>query len=114
MDFVDDIDLVAGLVGSIVDLLTKAADVINTGVTGGVNFYDIQSSTFGDCLAHGAGIAGLAVTIGEAIDCLSKAACGAGLAGPTRTTEKIGMGYATTAESVEECMSYRFLPNYFS
>jgi hypothetical protein len=41
MDFVYDIDLVTGLVGGIIDLLTEAPDIINAGVTGGINLYDI-------------------------------------------------------------------------
>ena len=41
MDFVYDVDLVTGLVRSIVDLLTKAPNIINTSVTGGINFYDV-------------------------------------------------------------------------
>jgi hypothetical protein len=41
MDFVYDIDLVASLIGGIVDLFPEAADVINAGVTGSINFDDI-------------------------------------------------------------------------
>ena len=41
MDFVYNVDLVTGLVGSIIDLLTEAPNIINTSVTGGINFYDV-------------------------------------------------------------------------
>ncbi|GAH68171.1 unnamed protein product [marine sediment metagenome] len=41
MDFIYDIDLVTSLIWRIIDLLTEAADIINTGVAGSVNLYDI-------------------------------------------------------------------------
>jgi len=41
MDVIYDIDLVTSLVGSIIDLLTEAPDIINASVTGSINFYDI-------------------------------------------------------------------------
>jgi hypothetical protein len=41
VEFIYDIDLVTGLVGSIVDLLTKVSDVINTPIAGSINLYHI-------------------------------------------------------------------------
>ena len=41
VDFINNVNLVTGLVGSVVHFLTEAAYIINTGITGGINFYDI-------------------------------------------------------------------------
>jgi len=114
MDFVDDIDLVAGLVGGIVDLLTETADIVDTSVTGSVNFDDIQSPGLSYCLAHGAGITGLTLAIGETIHRLSQNTPGASLAGSPWATKKVGMRCTATTESVEQCLCYRLLANYFS
>ena len=91
MDFVYDIHLVAGLVGSVVDLLAQAADIVNTGVAGSVNLDYVERPTLGDCPAHFAGVAGLALTAGETVDRFGEAARGAGLACSARATEKVGM-----------------------
>ena len=48
VDFVNDVDLVACLIGGIVDLLTEVSNIVNTGVTGGVNFDDIKRPGSGD------------------------------------------------------------------
>ena len=101
VDFVDDIDLVAGLVGGIVDLLTKTADIVDAGIAGSVDFDDIQSPGISYCLAHGTGIAGLALPIGETIYRLSQDARGAGLTSSPWATKKVGMRYTATAECVE-------------
>jgi len=52
MDFIDDIDLVASFAWSIVDSFAEVSDIVHAGVTGGINFYDIQGSALGYCLAH--------------------------------------------------------------
>jgi len=41
MDFVYDVDLVTGFTGSIVSSLAEVSDIVNAGVAGGINFYDI-------------------------------------------------------------------------
>jgi len=114
VDFVDDIDLIACLIRGVVDLLTEAADIIDAGVAGGINFDNIQGSGFGYCLAHITGIAGFTLIIGEAVHCLSQNTRGAGFAGSPWSAEEIGVRYTTAAESVDECLCYRFLSNYFS
>lgn len=92
VNFVNDVDLVPRFVRGVIDPFPEVADIIYAGVTGGVNFNDVQSSAFGDCLTHSAGIAGFALAFsGEAVDCLGKNAAGAGLAGTAWTAEKIGM-----------------------
>jgi len=100
VDFVNDIDLVAGLVGGIVYLLTEAANIINAGVTGGINFDNIEGSSLAYCLAHGAGIARFPVTVGETVHRLGQNARCARLTGSSWATEKIGMRDATAAECV--------------
>jgi hypothetical protein len=100
MDFVYNIDLVMGLTGSIIDLLTEAPNVINTSVAGGINLDYIQSPTLSYCLAHTASIARLPFTVGQAIHCLSQDAPGAGLTCSSGAAEKIGMRDTAAAEGV--------------
>ena len=114
VDFIYDVDLVAGLVGGIVDLLTEAPNIINASVAGGINFYDIQSSGLGYCLAHGASIARLSITTGKTVHCLSQNAGGAGLTSSPWATKKIGVRYMATNKGVVQCLCYRFLPDYLS
>jgi len=101
VNFVYNIDLVTGLVGGIVDPLTEVSDFINAAIAGSINFYDIQSSALGCCLAQGASIAGFTLAVGEAIHCLGQDTPGAGLTCPSRTTKKVGMRDTTTIEGIE-------------
>ena len=100
VDFVDDIDLVARLVGGIVDLLPQVADIVDAAVAGGINLDHIQGPALGDGLAHGAGIARLALAVGEAVDRLGQDARGAGLAGAARAAEEIGVRDAPLARAL--------------
>ena len=100
VDFVYNIDLVAGLVRGIVDPLTEVSDFINAAIASRIYFYNIQSPALAYCLAHGAGITRFALAIGKAIYCLSQDTAGGGLAGPSRTIKKVGVRYATTVEGI--------------
>jgi len=100
MDFIYYIDLIASLVGSIIDPLTEVSDFINTPVTGSINFYDIQSPALSYCLANMASIARLTLAVGNTIHCLSQNAPGGGLTCSPGTTKKVGMSYTTTSEGI--------------
>jgi hypothetical protein len=70
MDFIYDIDLISGFARRVVDPLTEVADILYTGVTGGVNLDDIQGSPPGYCLTYGASVTRLILTIvGKAVYC---------------------------------------------
>jgi len=101
MDFIYNIDLVAGLVRGVIYLLAEAPDVIDTGVASCVDFYDVQSPGFGYCLTHGAFVTGFTVATGEAIDRFGQRTTGTGFTCSPGATKKIGMRYAPTSESVE-------------
>ncbi len=101
VDFVYDVDLVASLVGRIIDPLTQATDIINTSVAGGINFNDIQGFAFIGCLAHGAGVAWFTLAIVQAIYRLSQNTASAGLASSSRTTKEIGMRYLAAGKGIE-------------
>jgi len=101
MDFIDDIDFVSGLVGSIVDLLPEVSDFVNAAVAGSINLDDIESPSLGDFLTHRASITRLTFTIVVlTIYCLSQNTSGAGLTSAARTTEKIGMRDMTASQGV--------------
>jgi hypothetical protein len=100
MDFVNDVNLVAGLVGGIVDLLTQAPNIINAGIAGGINFDNVQGSGLAYCLAHGAAIARFTITIAKAVYCLGQNTRRARLTGSSWTTEEIGVRYVATTQRV--------------
>ncbi len=100
VDFIYDVDLVTGFAGSIVDSFTEVADIINAGVTGGINFYDIQSPALGYCLAHRASVTRFTLAIGKAIHRLSQDTPGAGLTGTSWTIKKISVRDTTTIEGI--------------
>ena len=113
MDFVDNIDLIARLVGRIVDLLAKVADVVNAGVAGGINLNEINRATVVYCLAQGAGITRLTLAISKAVYRFGQDTTGAGLAGAAWTAEEIGVRYPTAAQGIKQCLGDMLLTNYF-
>jgi hypothetical protein len=114
MDFIDDIDLIAGLAGDIVDSLPQVTDIVHTGMAGSVNLDNIECSALGYCLAHGTGVARFPLALGgEAIYGFRQDATRAGLAGAPGTAEKISVGDAPTGESVAQRLGYLLLPDYF-
>ena len=100
MHFVDDVDLVTGLVGSIIDLLTEAPNILNAGVTGGINLNDIESPGLGNCLAHRTSITWLTLAIGQTIHCLSQNARRTSLTCSSWATKKIGVRYTASTEGI--------------
>jgi len=70
MDFIYDVDFISGFARSVVDPLTEVADILYTGVTGGVNLDDIQGSPLGYSLTYGASVTRLTLAIvGKAVYC---------------------------------------------
>ena len=101
VDFIYNIDLVAGLIGGIIHPLPKVSDLVNATITSSINLNYIQSPSLGYCLAHRAGIAWLTLTvIGKAVHCLSQDAPGASLTCSPGPTKKIGMRYPTTTKGI--------------
>lgn len=96
MDFINDVDLVTGLVGGVVDLLTEASNIINAGIAGGINFDNVQGSGLAYCLADGAVIAGLTVSVAKAVYRLSENTRRARLTGPSWAAEEISVRYTAT------------------
>src|SRR3972149_6226244 len=109
MNFIYDIDLIARIVGRIIDLFAQAADILDSGIAGGIDFNDIQGPELGYRPAHFAVVARPALAAGEAIDCFSQNPSRAGFAGAPRPAEKIGVGDATASQSVEQSLSHRLL-----
>ncbi|MBA7642432.1 hypothetical protein ES703_50125 [subsurface metagenome] len=115
MDFINDINLVACLVGSIVGFLPEATDIFNAGVAGGINFNNIQGTTLGNCLAHRAGVTRLTLAIvGKAVDRLGQNTPGTGLASAAGATEKVGVRYTPAAQGIEQRPGDLFLTDYLS
>ena len=101
MDFIYNINLVAGLIWSIVDPLPEVSDFINTPIAGGINLNDIQGSTLSYCLANTASIARFTLAISKTIHRLSQNTSGGGLTGSSWTTKKVGMRYTTATQGIE-------------
>ena len=112
VDFIDDIDLVARLVGGVVHLLAEVSDFVDTAVAGGIDFDNVHSAAFGDCPAHVAFVAGLALAVVEAVDGFSQTAGRAGLAGAAGSAKKVGMRYLLTGEGVKQCLRNMLLSDY--
>ena len=100
MDFVYNVDLIAGLVGGIVDLFPKVSDFINATVAGSINFNHIQSPALGYCPAHVATITRFALAVGNTVHRLSQNTPGAGFTSSSGTIEKVGMGHTATIEGI--------------
>ena len=114
MDFVYDVDLVAGLIGGIINPLAEVPDIINASITGGINLNKIYRPAFVYGLAYGTSIARFPLTIIKTIHCLSQDAAGAGFTGSSRTTKEIGVGDTLATEGIEQCLCYLLLTDYFS
>ena len=113
VDFIDDVDLVARLVGSEVNFFPQLADFIDTAVAGGIHLDDIQGAALIDGTAHLAFIAGLALYRLQAVDRLGQDAPGAGLAGASGTAEEIGMGDVPAVDGIAQCLGNMLLTDYF-
>jgi hypothetical protein len=100
VDFIYDVDLEAGLVGGVINLLTEASDVVDAGVAGGVNLYDVQCLSFGYCLADVAGVARFALAIGKTIYRFSQNTRRAGFTCSSRTAEKVGVRDTAAIEGI--------------
>ena len=101
MDFVDDVDLVAGhdrLIGDVVDKLPHG---IHRGIGGGVDFDDVRVLPFCDCPA-GFTFQALMPEPFLAIECLAEKSRHCRLSRASGTAEKIGVGDLVFADSVLE------------
>ena len=112
--FINDIDLVPRFVWRVIDPFPEVPDVVHAGIAGGVDFNNIQSSAFGDCLTHLTGIAGFAFAfIGETINRLGENASRAGLTGTAWSAEKVGMRYVAANQGILQRLGYLFLADHF-
>jgi len=71
VDFIYNIDFIAGFVGGIVDPLAELSNFIDAPIAGSINLYDIQGSPLGYCLAYRTGITRLTLAIGKTVNRLS-------------------------------------------
>jgi hypothetical protein len=97
---IDDVALVARLIGREVELLAQTAGVIHAAVRGGIDLDDIRAAPFGDLAAEATRVVGLGrepsfrllrIALTQAVDRLGQQSGGAGLANATRAAEQIGM-----------------------
>jgi hypothetical protein len=114
MNLIYDIDFIFGNIGDEVSPLSDPPNLINTSVTRGVNLYYIQSSTLSDSLAYFTGITRLPPTVIKAIHRFSQDASGASFPCATGAAEEVGVSYPPALQSIEEGLSNRLLPHYFS
>ena len=109
VDFVDNVDFIAGLVGSVVDFLPEVSNFINAAVAGGVNLDNVQGGPLGYGLAQGAGIAGFTLAVIKAVHRLGQDTSGTGLTGAPGTAEKVGMRNMAAAQSVQQRLGDLYL-----
>ena len=101
MDFIDDIDFFTRLIGGVVHLFPKFTDVIYAGIASGVHFDNVERPALGDGLAHLAGVAGITLAVGQAVNCLGEGAGSGCLTGSPRAAEKISMGDLIIQQGVQ-------------
>ena len=110
---VHHIHLPAGLHGCEAGALDQLADVVDTGVGGGVDLDHIEGIACGDAgaqLAHSAGIRGGAVA-GDAVERAGQDAGAGGFAGAAGATEQVGRGNAARAQRMGEGGGDGLLPH---
>ncbi len=100
MDFIDDIDLVPGNIGSEVYLFPQAADFVNAAIRGGIYLYQIQGSSPDERLTDGAGVARLSGIIGQTIHRLSQDTASAGLASSSGAEKEVGMCHPAGSQCI--------------
>ncbi len=109
MDLVDHVDFVAAAAAHQVGVLAQLADVVHTGIRGGVYLDDVRRVAGHDLAAGEAFVARLAVARVGAVDRLGQQARRTGLAGAARPTEEIGVGEPPLTHGVEQRAHDRLL-----
>ena len=113
VDFVNDVDLAAGLRGRHAHFFLEVAHIVNAAVGCGVNLDHIEQLVFGDGRAHGACVAGRGGGAGFAVDALGHDARGAGFAGAARPAEQVGVRDSAAFDGVAQGGGHMFLPHDF-
>jgi hypothetical protein len=114
VDFVDDVDFIFALRGRKVDLVAQVANIVHTGVGGGVNLDQVEETVLVDRFAI------LTLVVGafrwvriQAIDRFRQKARERGLACPTRPSEEIGVRDAVCRDGILESRDDVVLPHDF-
>jgi len=110
--FVDDIEAETARRGCHADALAQFADFVDATIGGAVNLQHIQRATVPDGDAGDTTIARLGPHPVRAVECFSKQASDAGLAGATRSREEIGVGHPLLADSVRQGAGNVLLPHH--
>ena len=111
VDFVDDVNLIAGLRRRELHVFPQVADLVDPPVGGGVDLIDIHRRAFVDQLAGTATVAGRRRRSFLAVQRLRQHFGGAGLAGSARSGEQVGMGNPPRRDRVFQCHAHVFLPD---
>ena len=112
MYFIYNIDLVAGLAGGEVDLLSQVANLVYAPIGGGINLDQVQAAAFGEANADGASAAGLLRPIRGAVDRLGQDAGHAGLARPPGAGEEVSVAHPAISQGVPQGARHVFLADH--
>ena len=103
MDFVNNIDFKASLVGREIDLIAEVTDVFNAGVGSGIDLDQVEKAALVDRQAVIALITRTgAEVLFQAVDRLGKDAGDRGFTGAARPGEQIGMPLLTGSNRVAQ------------
>ena len=109
MDLVDDVYFGLGFRRHEHDFVTDSADVINTVVTGGVHFDDIEKRAVDDAFTDLAFITGVAVNGVLTVDCTGKDFRDGCFSCASGSAEKICMADPAENDGLAECRNRMFL-----
>ena len=98
MDFVDDVDLEAGVVGAEFGVFADFADGVDAVVAGAVDFEHVHGGAGGDFAAAVAGVAGINGGAGFAIEAFGEDPGGGGFSGAAGADKEVGVGDAVALD----------------
>ena len=113
MDFVDDINFEAPFAGAKAHLVAQLADIVHAVVGGRVDLDQVNHTSFGDCPAGCATVAGALAFWRAAVEGLGQDAGRAGLAGAAWPGEQIGVGNPIVPQRVLQRAGHVFLADDF-
>ncbi len=114
MYFVNDVHFVVAAAAEQVHVLAQVADVVYTGIRGGVDLDDIGRASTGDFLARDTFVAWLAIVGILTVDGFGQQPGDAGFPRSARATEEIGMRQPPVTHGVEQRADDLFLTDELS
>ena len=112
--FVDQVDLEAPAAWGVLHVVEQLTGVFDLGAAGGIDFDQVDKTTFIDLLADRAHTAGRGADAGFAVQALGDDPRNGGLAHPTGTGKQIGVVQPLAVERVDQGLEHMGLADHFA